>query len=307
MNKFQAMEVFVKVVDAGSFVRTAEQMQLPKTTVTTLIQSLESSLDTRLLHRTTRQVSVTADGAIFYDRCMRILAEVKEAEESMSQQRHKPTGLLRVDAPAVLAGDVLIPMLPDFFARYPDIELELGSSQQPADLLDNNINCAIQGGTLADSDLIARRIGYLHMVLCAAPAYIENHGRPQHPDDLRRHHSVHYFAWKSDKMREWRFTRESERVHVNMPGRLAVNDANAGLEACLAGIGLIQLPRHAQERLTAQGRIERLLPDWQLEPVPLHVLYPQNRNLSAKVRVFVEWLADMAAAHRAIQRFATIP
>src|ERR1700712_1849781 len=170
MNKLQAMEVFVQVVDAGGFTRAADNMQLPKATVSTLIQALEAALAVKLLHRTTRQVSVTADGAAYYERCLRILADVREAEESVSRTRLTPSGRLRVDISSGLANSILIPALPDFFARFPDIMLELGCSDRPVDLIEEGVDCAVRGGALGDSNLIARRVGILHFMTCATPA-----------------------------------------------------------------------------------------------------------------------------------------
>ena len=171
MNTLLAMEVFVQVVDAGGFTRAAENMQLPKASVSTLVQGLETALAVKLLHRTTRQISVTADGAAYYERCLRILSDVREAEESLSRTKLSPSGRLRVDAPTGLAREVLVPALPDFFERYPDITLELGCSDRPVDLIEEGVDCAVRGGVLGDSALIARRIGVLSFVTCAAPAY----------------------------------------------------------------------------------------------------------------------------------------
>lgn len=297
MNKLQAMEVFVQVVDAGGFTRAADNMQLPKATVSTLIQSLEAALKVKLLHRTTRQVSVTADGAAYYERCLRILSDVREAEESLSRTRLSPSGRLRVDVPTGLASEVLVPALPDFFARYPDIELELGSSDRTVDLIEEGVDCCVRGGTLVDSNLIARRVGFLDFLTCAAPSYLERYGRPQHPNELTRHRCVNYFSSRTGKIFEWDFSRGDELVQSTLPGSIAVNDANAYLSAGLAGLGIIQTVRFVLEPLIAQGKLELLLPDWTSAPIPIHVVYPQNRHLSAKVRVFVEWVAELFAQH----------
>src|SRR5471032_110101 len=193
MNKLQAMEVFVQVVDADGFTRAAEHMQLPKATVSTLIQSLEAALAVKLLHRTTRHVSVTADGAAYYERCLRILSDVREAEESLSRTRLSPAGRLRVDAPTGLASEILVPALPDFFERYPGIQLEMGCSDRQIDLIEEGVDCAVRGGMLGDSSLIARRVGILNFITCASPDYLARYGRPTHPNELPRHRCVNYF------------------------------------------------------------------------------------------------------------------
>ncbi|HAT32119.1 MAG TPA: LysR family transcriptional regulator [Janthinobacterium sp.] len=306
MNKLQAMEVFVQVVDAGGFTRAAENMQLPKATVSTLIQALETALAVKLLHRTTRQVSITADGAAYYERCLRILSDVREAEESLSHARLSPTGRLRVEAPTGIASDVIIPALPDFFARYPDITLELGCSDRPVDLIEEGVDCAVRGGELADSTLIARRVGIIHFATCAAPAYLARYGRPTHPDDLQRHKCVNYFSAKSGKVYDWDFTRGAERIVLPMSGHIALNDSNAYVSAGVAGLGVVQMLNFTMAPMLADGRLELLLADWSSDPLPIHVVYPQNRHLSAKVRVFVEWIAELFSNHPGM-RLKTAP
>ncbi|WP_363506162.1 LysR family transcriptional regulator [Burkholderia sp. LMU1-1-1.1] len=297
MNKLQAMEVFVNVVDSGGFTRAAEIMQLPKATVSTLIQSLEASLAVKLLHRTTRHVSVTADGAAYYERCLRILSDVRDAEESLSRTRLSPSGRLRVDVPTGLAGSVLVPALPDFFTRYPDIQMEMGCSDRAVDLVEEGVDCAVRAGQLVDSSLIARRVGILHFVTCAAPSYLARYGRPSHPDELTRHLCVNYFSSKTGKIIDWDFSRGAERVQVALPGHIALNDTTAYTAAGLAGLGIVQMPNFLLEPLVADGSFEQVLPEWSSDSIPVHVVYPQNRHLSAKVRVFVEWVAELFSNH----------
>jgi LysR family transcriptional regulator for bpeEF and oprC len=301
MNKLLAMEVFVQVVDAGGFTRAAEHMQLPKATVSTLVQSLEQTLSVKLLHRTTRQVTVTSDGAAYYERCLRILSDVREAEESLSRNRASPRGRLRVDVATGVANDIIIPALPQFFARYPDITLELGCGDRPVDLIEEGVDCAIRGGALPDSSLIARRIGVLHFVTCASPGYLAKHGRPDHPNDLARHRCVNYFSSKTGKVYDWDFSRGDEEIQIAVPYCLAVNDSTAYISAGLAGLGLMQMPSYTVDTHLESGALELLLQDWHSAPLPVNVVYPQNRHLSAKVRVFVEWVADLFMTHRDFQ------
>jgi LysR family transcriptional regulator for bpeEF and oprC len=301
MNKLQAMEVFVQVVDAGGFTRAAENMQLPKATVSTLVQGLEQALAVKLLHRTTRQVSVTSDGAAYYERCLRILADVREAEESLSNNRASPSGRLRVDVGTAMATDIIIPALPDFFARYPDIRLDLGCSDRPIDLIEEGVDCAIRGGELPDSALIARRIGVLNFCTAATPAYFAKYGRPKHPRDLVDHRCINYFSSKTGKTYEWDFVRGDETILIPAPACLAVNDSMAYMAAGLNGLGMIQMATYKLEPIIASGQMELVLEDWTSIPLPVNVVYPQNRHLSAKVRVFVEWIAELIAAHPRLQ------
>jgi LysR family transcriptional regulator for bpeEF and oprC len=297
MNKLQAMEVFVQVVDAGSFTRAADTLQLPKATVSTLVQSLEAALSTKLLHRTTRNVTVTTDGAAYYERCLRILSDVRDAEESLSRTRLSPSGRLRVDAPTGLSSEILVPALPDFFARYPDIVLELGSTDRPVDLVEEGVDCAVRGGELWDTSLIARRVGVVNFVTAAAPSYLERFGIPQHPNDLARHQCINYFSAKTGKTYDWDFRKGAEKINVALPGIIALNDSTAYVAAGLAGLGVIQMSDYLMMQHVEAGRLVQLLPDWTSEPLPVHIVYPQNRHLSAKVRVFVEWLAELFANH----------
>lgn len=301
MNKLQAMEVFVQVVDAGGFTRAAENMQLPKATVSTLVQGLELALEVKLLHRTTRQVSVTADGAAYYERCLQILSDVREAEESLSKNRASPSGRLRVDVSTSLANDIIIPSLPSFFERYPDIRLDLGCSDRQVDLIEEGVDCAIRGGNLADSALIARRIGVLHFVTAATPAYLAKHGRPQHPRDLLNHRCINYFSSKTGKTLDWDFVRGEESIFIPVPSCLALNDSTAYTSAGLHGLGLVQMASYKIESLLETKQMELVLEDWTSTPLPVNVVYPQNRHLSAKVRVFVEWVADLFMTHPRLQ------
>lgn len=301
MDKLQAMEIFVQVVDAGGFTRAADIMQLPKATVSTLIRNLEAALSIKLLNRTTRQVSVTADGAAYYERCLRILADVRDTEESLSRTRASPSGRLRVDVPTGLGRHLIIPALPQFFERYPDIALEIGCGDRLVDLIEEGVDCAVRGGNLPDSALIARRVGALHLQTCAAPAYLARHGRPVHPNDLLQHRCVNYFSAKTGKIFDWDFARQSERIRIRVPGQVAINDSDAYLEASVSGLGIAQSASFLLNPLVQSGQLELLLEDWCSDPIALHVIYPQNRHLSAKVRVFVEWIAELFTDHPALQ------
>jgi len=289
------MQVFVRVVETNGFTRAAESLQMPKASVTTQIQQLEARLGIKLLNRTTRHVSVTADGAAYYERCVRILADIEETEQSLGNKRRAPAGRLRVDVPAFAGRSIFAPALPVFFARYPDIQLEMGCTDRPIDLLEEGVDCVVRGGALPDSGLVARRVGELEMVTCATPSYLRRFGVPLAPADLAGHKHVNYFSSKTGKIFEFDFERDGERVAFPVDGHVAVNDSNAYLAIGLTGLGIMQIPRYAVRAELVSGALVQILPDWRSEPIPVHVLYPQNRHLSNKVRVFVDWVAEIFA------------
>lgn len=307
MDKLQAMAVFVRVVEAGSFVRAADGLGLPKATATTLIQKLEAGLGVKLLNRTTRRLSVTPDGQAYYERCVAILADVRDTEEALRRANASPSGRLRVDVSTLMARLVIIPALPDFFARYPGIRLELGCSDHVPDLVEENIDCAVVSGEVSDQALIARRVGLLHIGTCAAPAYLAAHGRPSHPDDLAEHQCINYFSSRTGKTFDWIFAKDTQRIQTPLLGPIALDDANVYLSAAEAGLGIAQIPAFVLKESIEQGRLEPVLGEWISEPMPLSVVYPQNRHLSNKVRVFVDWIAALFADHDGIQLRSSLP
>ena len=306
MDKLQAMEVFTRVVETGSLTRAAESLTVPKATATTLIQRLESALGVRLLNRTTRHVSVTPDGAAYYERCVAILGLVRETEESLGKQHATPRGRLRVDVPTLMARSVFVPALPQFFARYPDIELALAGSEQRADLIEEGIDCAVWSGEIEESNFVARRVGFLYFATCAAPSYIAQYGRPEHPDDLERHRCINHFSPRTGKVAEWVFSKGGVRVQSSLGGYIALEDENSYVAAAEAGLGIAQIPAFVLKESMERGTLDLVLGDWFPEPAPLYVVYPQYRHLSGRVRVFVDWVAEMLSEHDGIQLRSTL-
>jgi LysR family transcriptional regulator for bpeEF and oprC len=306
VNKLQAMEVFVRVVETGGITRAADSLGLPKATATTLIQKLEATLGVRLLNRTTRRLSVTPDGAAYYDRCVAILGQVRETEEALTKQHATPRGRLRVDVPTLMARSVFVPALPRFFARYPEIELALASSERRADLIEEGIDCAVWSGEIEDSSYVARRVGFLYFATCAAPSYIAAHGRPRHPDDLTQHRCINHFSQRTGKVSDWVFSKGRTRVQTSLRGYIALEDENSYVAAAEAGLGIAQIPAFVLKESMERGSLELVLGDWFPEPSPLYVVYPQYRHLSGKVRVFVDWVAELLADHDGIQLRSTL-
>jgi len=291
MDRLLAMQVFTRVVDMNSFTRAAESLRLPRPSVTTLIQGLESFLGARLLQRTTRRLSLTPDGAAYYERCVRILAEVEETEASFLNTNRRPHGKLRIDMPGSIGRLAVIPRLREFRSQYPDIDLQLGLSDRPVDLLQEGVDCVVRVGVLQDSSLVARRIGQFECTTVATPEYIAKSGMPRTVDELTQHRAVNYFSSRTGGVMDWSFLVDGKEVEVKMKGSMSVNDADAYLACGLEGFGLIQLPRFMVMRHLEKGQLIEVLPDLRPLPMPISAVYPHSRHLSSKVRVFVDWIA----------------
>ena len=301
MNKLLAMQLFVRVVETGGLTRAADSLRLPKASATALLQKLEAELGVRLLNRTTRRMTVTAEGLGYYERCVEILAKVSEAEESLGQGEGKAQGRLRVDAPTLMARSVIVPALPSFFARYPEIELELGSTERRADLVEEGIDCAVWSGELEDSTVVARRVGLLYLATCAARSYLREHGEPAHPRDLVQHRCINHFSRRTAKIFDWVFAKDGERTQTALRGCVALDDENSYVAAAEAGLGIAQIPAFVLKEAMERGTLDVVLGEWLPEPFPLYVVYPQHRQLSSKVRVFVDWIAELFSEHDGIQ------
>lgn len=299
MDRFDAMQAFARVVEAGSFTKAADTLSMSKTTVTQLVQQLEARLRVKLLNRTTRKLSVTADGAAYYERVVRLLADMDDAETSLSSASALPRGHLRVDVPSPLARMILVPALPAFYARYPDIQLDMGVSDRTVDVIGDNVDCVVRGGELTDQSLMARRVGDLQLGVYAAPRYLELAGTPLHPRELEdTHHHIVGFLWsRSGKTFPYAMWLGEERIEVQGRYMLSVDDGNAYLTAGLAGLGILWLPDYMAKAHLTGGELVRLFDGWQLDSMPLYVAFPPNRHVSAKLRVFIDWVAELMAQH----------
>ncbi|HEV7259451.1 MAG TPA: LysR family transcriptional regulator [Bosea sp. (in: a-proteobacteria)] len=307
MDQLNAMRAFVRVVEAGTFSRAADLLDMPKPTVTKQIQQLEAHLRAKLLNRTTRRVTVTMDGAAYYERALRVLGEIDELDASMALSQARPSGRLRVESSAALAVAVVIPALPDFHARYPEIQVDFGLSDRPTDLLGENVDCALRAGEIGDQSLIARRIGEMYLITCATPDYLARHGTPLHPSDLEAgHRIVGYRYAAAGRVLPFTYVNGEESVEVKSDYVVSFNEGAGYVAAALAGLGVIQVPSFMVQEHIAAGRLVPLLTSWCSAPKPLHLVYPPNRHLSNKVRVFVDWLAELFAGDDKIQRKSTL-
>lgn len=293
MDRFQALLAFSRVVELGGFTKAADSLQMPKTTLSHLVQQLEAHLGVRLLQRTTRRVAVTADGAAFYERCARILADLEEAEAAIVQARVAPKGRLRVDVQGSLGKLLIVPALPAFFARYPDLRLDLGMGDRPVNLVEEGVDCVLRVGPQQDSSMVARRVGTIGFICCASPDYLARRGTPRTPEDLLDHVCINYFSNRSGRIVPFDFVRDGHKIELPVEGHVAVNDADAYLACGLMGLGIMQIATYLAQPHLAAGRLTQVLTEWTSEPFPVSVMYPQNRHLSVKVRVFVEWVAEL--------------
>lgn len=293
MDRFNAMLVFTRIVELGGFAKAADSLQMPRASVTVLIKQLEAHLGVQLLHRTTRQVSPTLDGAAYYQRCVILLADLEEAEGLFRSSQ--PKGTLRVEMPAAVGRLVVLPALPEFTDRYPQIELEVGLNDRPVDLIREGVDCVIRGGLTMDDSLVARPLVQMDQVTCASPAYLLAHGVPQSLDDLGGHQVVEYFSSVSGKRYGLEFQVGDQVRLPYLPKRLAVNSAEGYLAACVAGYGLVQTPHYHVAQLLREGRLQEVLSDCLPPRLALTALYPQHRQLSPRVRVFVNWLVELCA------------
>jgi len=263
------------------------------------VQQLEARLRVKLLHRTTRRVQVTPDGAAYYERVVRLLADLDDADASVSTAAAAPRGRLRVDVPSPLARLVLIPALPAFHAQYPDILLHMGVSDRTVDMVGDNVDCVVRGGAITNPALVARHVGDLQLRVYAAPSYLQRAGTPEHPQALEGpHHRTVGFLWaRTGQPLPFEMRRGTEHVRAQGHDSCAVDDGNAYLAAGLAGLGVLWLPDYMVRPHVAAGELVPLLQDWTLAPMPLYVAYPPQRHVSAKVRVFIDWVAGLMALH----------
>ncbi|MGB5787557.1 MAG: LysR substrate-binding domain-containing protein [Stenotrophomonas geniculata] len=295
MDRLQAMETFVRVIEASSFKQAADTMNVLPSTVTRNIKDLESHLGTRLLNRTTRAVSATDAGLRFYDSCKSILRDLQEAEAQASQRAEALHGTIKIGTTSSLARHCLIAALPAFKRRYPRVELELHLSDGTADVVRQGLDCVIRTGALRSSQLVARRIGRFHWTVCGAPDYLAEHGTPVSPQDLQQHVAVGYLGRHAGRLTHWNFQEGSQSFVIAMRESVRVDDTDAYVEAGIAGLGLIRVASYMVHEHLATGRLIRVLEAAQTEPEPISVLYPHSRHLSPAVRAFVDWSSEVVA------------
>jgi DNA-binding transcriptional LysR family regulator len=298
MDQLLALRAFVRIAETGAFAKASDSLAIPRPTVTKLVQELEAHLGVKLLQRTTRRVNVTAEGAAYYERAVRLIGDLEDMDSLVAHTRKLPRGHLRVDIGSSLANLILLPALPRFRALYPDITLSIGVSDRPLDLIESGVDCVIRGGALADTSLVARRLAELDYVTCASPAYLATRGVPTHPVQLQTGHELFgYFSSLTGRSFPMLFARDGQSVEIATPAQTAVNESTAHLTGLLAGLGVGQTFGFMARPHFARGALTQLMEDWDRPHHPMHLLYPPNRHLQAKLRVFVDWVVEVFAPY----------
>ncbi|TGB66808.1 MULTISPECIES: LysR family transcriptional regulator [unclassified Escherichia] len=297
MDKIHAMQLFIKVAELESFSRAADFFALPKGSVSRQIQALEHQLGTQLLHRTTRRVKLTPDGMTYYQRAKDVLSNLNELDGLFQQDTTSISGKLRVDIPLGIAKNLLLPRLPEFLHQYPGIELELSSSDRAIDILRDGYDCVMRTGSLPDEGIITRPLGKLTMVNCASPHYLTRFGYPQSVDDLTSHAVVHYTPHLGAHPLGFEVATSNGVQWFKSGGMLTVNSSETYFAAGLAGLGIIQIPRVAVREALRAGRLIEVLPNYRAEPLSISLVYPQRRELSRRVNLFMQWLAGVIKEH----------
>lgn len=293
MDRLDTLHLFTRIVEQNSFSRAADLLGIPRATATHAIKALETRLGTRLLERTTRHVRPTLDGQAYYERCVQVLSDLDDAEAVFRQGASSPRGVLRVDMSGTHATRVVLPRIHEFHALYPDVELVLSSGDRLVDLVREGVDCVIRAGAPRDQSLVARRLALMPQAIVASPDYLATHGTPRHPDQLAAHQVVGFFASSGALDYPLELDVDGAARRFDLPGWLSVNDAENYVLGALRGCGLIQVPRFHIEQELADGRLVEVLGAWRSPDFPLSVLYPYRRQLSPRLRVFVDWIAGL--------------
>lgn len=293
MDRIDLFRTFTRVVECASFTRAADTLGLPRSSVSAAVINLEARVGARLLHRTTRKVSPTQDGAAFYERCLRLIADVEETEGLFRQTSVGPSGSLRIDVPGRIGRLIIAPALPEFLARHPQLDIELRVTDRAVNLVEESVDCVLRVGPLGDSGLIARKIGDLVLINVASPGYLSDYGTPTTPDDLGQHLAVNYASPSTGRVEEWEWIKDGEMHTCPLRGRVTVNSAEAYIACCLAGLGLIQIPAYDAKRHLDAGELAEVMPDYRAAPMPMTLLYPHRQHLSRRLQVFADWLEQL--------------
>ncbi|MDB5806228.1 MAG: bacterial regulatory helix-turn-helix, lysR family protein [Betaproteobacteria bacterium] len=295
MDKLHAMEVFTKVAELGSFTKAAERMEMAPASVSAAVQNLEAHLGVRLFTRTTRKINLTDDGRAYLERSLRVLAEIEETESALKQTQTNPQGKLRVEIPTGLGHMYVTPALPAFSARYPDMQVVMTLNDRFVDLTEEEVDVILRIGELSDSTMVARRLYEARFICCASPDYLKRHGAPKSPDELAQHNCIGYFSASLGRSARWNFKKDGQPYTHAPTGTLHVNNSEAVIDLAAAGVGIICMLETSLFRAIREGRLVPVLQDFDTQSMPVSALYWPSRHLSAKVRVFIDFIAELFA------------
>jgi len=294
LDRIRSMQVFSRVVEAGSFAGAAKTLSIPRSTISRSVQDLEKALGVSLLQRTTRSLRLTSNGSFYYQHCQQVLLEIESVETALSDSASQPRGRLRVDMTSSFARAVVLPAIDGFLERYPELDIVLTLGDRPVDIIQEGLDCVVRSGTPQSSALlVARNIGSFEWITCASPAYLKRHGVPLSLDDLANHRVVEFHSGRTGRAMDWRFTAAEGEQTISTRGRIAVNDTDAYISCALEGLGLIRIANFLATPYLHDGSLVRVLAEQRGPEVPLSVLYPRNRHLSPSVRAFVDWMAGL--------------
>ena len=293
MDQLACMRTFARVAEVQSFTKAADALNLSRAVVSTQVADLERHLGARLFHRTTRRVSLTADGTEYLERCARILAELAAADESVNRNRQRPQGRLRVDVPVAFGRYLLTPALPRFAERYPELALEIQFNDRVVDLVEEQLDVVVRVGAVREANLIARRVCRTRMLTCAAPAYLLKHGTPQEPEDLRQHRLIGHLSNRNRRARKWAFQRGTSRRQLALPSAMAFDTAEPAIATAIAGGGIIQTSDMLVAKAIVSGQLEIILREWSADGAPISIVYPAALRNAPKVRVFADFAAEL--------------
>ncbi|SCW99540.1 MULTISPECIES: LysR family transcriptional regulator [unclassified Pseudomonas] len=298
MDRIEQYRVFVQVAELGSFIQAARLLKLPRATVSAAIQQLEANAGTRLLHRTTRKVSLTTDGSQLLKRARQVMVEIDEIDQMFHTHQEQVMGRLEVDVPSRIARRLLIPALPEFLQRYPRLQLGLGSTDRAIDLVQEGVDCVIRFGTPQSSSLVVKPLGQVLLINCASPAYLAEFGVPTEPAELQvRHVCVGYVSGSGVQEAQWEYCLDGALQSLPLPSRLVVNNAESYIAACCTGLGLIQVPLFDVQHLLDSGELVEVLAAYRPPSMTVSVLYPDRRQRSRRLSAFIEWFADLMAPY----------
>lgn len=298
------LRIFARVAELASFTQAADQLGLAKGRVSAAVQQLEAQLGTRLMQRTTRRVRLTPDGEQFLERCKELLADAEQLQAMFQPAASSLRGRLRIDLPTTLARDVIIPRLPEFLAAHPLLEVGISTTDRRVDVVQEGFDCVLRVGALADTGLVARPLGAVTMCNTASPAYLRTFGTPKTLADLAQHRIVHYAAKLGTQGAGWEYLDGGVRRVLPMRSAVVVNSADAYQAACVAGLGLIQVPAHATQQLIDAGVLVDVMPQFRAAPMPVSLLYPNRRQIAPRVQAMLNWIAQVMEPHLAAERGA---